>query len=584
MRILGLSPPRSHDSAAAVVVDGALVAAAEEERFTRTKHESAVPFQAIEFCLAAAGLRMRDVDVLAFPAKPFRTGRDSYLADMDWALVRRQVQEGRATVRHLAHRGLLGAALRTGFSFNVQMEESARDSLAELRARYADLPRIAFYDHHQAHAAAAYLTSGEESGAVLTCDGVGWPYYSTVTWRAEGTRLERRAAELFPNSLGLFYEEVTAHLGLGRFGEGKMMGLAPYGDPSVFRERMRSVLAPSPRWYRYARPPLDEALGFTPRRDEPVTGAPYPDAAAAAQEALEDALRAAAGDAVRGSGGGRLFVGGGVALNCSANGALRRSGLASSVSAFAASGDAGLSVGAALLAALDTGSPLPPRVSHAYWGPRFDDREIEEALRRHPQVEFRRSGRIAEETAGILAEGGVVGWFQGRMEFGPRALGNRSILADPRSAAIRDRVNRLKGREQWRPLAPSVLAERAPEFFELGGESPFMLFAAQVRADRRAVVPGVVHVDGSARPQTVTREANPTYHALLSAFERRTGVPVLMNTSFNGAWEPIVRTPREAVETFLACGLDALVLGDYVAVRSDLPEGLRPGEDRPPVP
>jgi carbamoyltransferase len=584
MKILGLSLTGSHDSAAAIVVDGQLVAAAEEERFTRAKHEGAVPFRAIDFCLEEAGIRLRDVDVLAFPAKPFRTGKDSYLAEMEWELVRRQVREGHATARHLVHKGLLTAALRAGFSFNHQMEESAREGLAELQTAYGPLPRIEYYDHHQAHAAAAYLTSGEESGAVVTCDGVGWPYYSTVVWRADGTRIERRGAELFPNSLGLFYEEVTTHLGLGQFGQGKMMGLAPYGEPESIRDRMRKVLAPSPRWYRYTRPPLDEALGFPGRAEEPIMAAPYRDAAAAAQEALEESLRTVARDAVRNSGTERLFVGGGVALNCSANGMLRHSGIASAVTAFAASGDAGLGLGAALLAAVRGGSNLPPRITHAYWGPRFDDAAIERALLEREEIAFHRTREIAEETAEVLASGGVVGWFQGRMEFGPRALGNRSILADPRSLAMRDRVNRLKGREQWRPLAPSVLAERAAEFFELSGESPYMLFAAQVRPDKRALIPAVVHVDGSARPQTVTGETNPAFHALLSAFQRRTGIPILLNTSFNGAWEPIVCTPSEAVETFLACGLDALVLGDFLAVRRDLPEGTRAGDDRPLIP
>ena len=183
----------------------------------------------------------------------------------------------------------------------------------------------------------------------------------------------------------------------------------------------------------------------------------------------------------------------------------------------------------------------------------------------------------------LLANGNVIGWFQGRMEFGPRALGNRSILADPRSVAMRDLVNRVKGREHWRPLAPSVLAHRASDYFELEGESPFMLFAAQVRPERRAEVPAIVHADGSARPQTVSVQQNPRYHALLSAFERRTGVPILLNTSFNGAWEPIVATPAEAVSTFVACGLDALVIGDYVAVRRDLPAGSRPAADRPVI-
>jgi carbamoyltransferase len=272
-----------------------------------------------------------------------------------------------------------------------------------------------------------------------------------------------------------------------------------------------------------------------------------------------------------------------VSLNCSANGVIRRAGLAREVWAFPAAGDAGLSVGAALLAAAAHGEVDTDRLDHAYWGPESADGEIEAALGSEARLAFHRSTDVATETAALLADGRVIGWFQGRMEFGPRALGNRSILADPRSAAMRDHVNRLKGREQWRPLAPSVLAHRAGDYFELEGESPFMLFAAQVRQERRAQVPAIVHVDGSARPQTVTPRQNPRYHALLSAFERKTGVPILLNTSFNGAWEPIVASPGQAVSTFIACGLDALVIGDYIAVRRDLPEGARAGSDRPVV-
>ena len=581
MIVLGISSTGAHDSSAALVRDGELVAAAEEERFTRRKHDGAVPLHAIEYCLSAAGVELGEVDLVALPERPYRWGRDSYLAEMEWELVRRQVREGPGTWRHLVHRGLAGAVRRSGLPLNVGMEADARACLDAVHARYGRMPRVAFFDHHHAHAAATYLTSGASSAAVVTCDGVGGPY-STVTWHGRGSRLGRTGAELYPNSLGHFYMDVTAHLGLGEWGEGKAMGLAPYGDAARFRDRIRSVLKPGPRWYRYERVPLEAALGVPPRNGEPILSDPYPDVAAAAQAALEGALSRVAAAAMKDE--HTLCLSGGVALNCSANGMLRRSGAAAEVWAFPAAGDGGLSVGAALLAAGSAGEVRPRRLSHAYWGPEYADDTLEGALRSEPRLRFHRAADVAAETAGLLAAGKVVGWFQGRMEFGPRALGNRSILADPRAAETRDRVNRLKGREHWRPLAPAVLVERAAEYFELAGESPFMLFATPVRPERREEVPAVVHVDGSARPQTVSRAANPRFHALLSAFERRTGVPVLMNTSFNGAWEPIVRSPEEAVRTFLACGLDALVLGDYVATRCDLPDGGAPGADRPPVP
>jgi carbamoyltransferase len=581
MIILGVSSTGAHDSSAAIVRNGELIAAAEEERFSRHKHDGRVPLDAIAYCLAAAGVEMRDVDLLALPERPFRFGRDSYLAEMEWALVRRQVREGPGTWRHLVHRAAAGTIRRARLPINFGMDADARVSVREMRTRFGPLPRVAFFDHHRAHAAASFLTSGAESAAVVTYDGVGGPY-STVTWRACGGGIRRTGAELHPNSLGNFYADITAHLGLGDWGEGKTMGLAPYGDPARLRDGVAAMLGlRGERWYRYKHDAVEEVLGFPPRNGEPIMSGPYAEAAASAQEALEVALSRITRSAV--SGHHTLCLGGGVALNCSANGKLRTAGIAPDLWVFPAAGDGGLAVGAALLGAVAGGWVPRRRLDHAYWGPEYPDAALEAALQAEPRISFRRSPDIATETAVLLADGHVVGWFQGRMEFGPRALGNRSIIADPRSVAIRDRVNRLKGREHWRPLAPSVLLDRAPDYFALEGESPFMLFAVPVRPERRRDIPAVVHVDGSARPQTVSQAQNPRYHALLTAFELTTGVPVLLNTSFNGAWEPIVASPFEAVRTFIACGLDALVLGDYIAVRSDVPRGSRAGAERPEV-
>jgi carbamoyltransferase len=258
-----------------------------------------------------------------------------------------------------------------------------------------------------------------------------------------------------------------------------------------------------------------------------------------------------------------------VSLNCSSNGALLTSGITNSLSLFPAAGDNGLPVGAALMAAFEAGEYRPQRISQAYVGPEFTDDECERTLARYSGegISFTRAADVARDTAKLLASGAVVGWFQGRMELGPRALGNRSILADPRSTETRDRVNRIKRRELWRPLAPSVLAERAGEYFDLGGSSPFMLLAVPVRSEKRAIVPAITHVDGSARPQTVTREQNRRYHDLIAAFERETAIPMVLNTSFNDASEPIVCTPDDAVRTFLASDLDALVLGSSIALK-----------------
>ena len=581
MIVLGISYTGDHDSSAALVRDGELIAAVEQERASRRKHDGAVPLDAIQRCLDLAGIGFGALDAIALPDLPYRFGRDTYLAAMEWPLVLRLLREGRATWRHLVHRALAGAVASTGLPLNVGMEGSVRDCLDAISARFGRLPPLRVYEHHRAHAAAVYLTSGAARAAVITCDGVGGPYTS-VAWSAQGSRLHRINAELHPNSLGHFYEDITLHLGLGRFGEGKAMGLAPYGDPTVFAPRIRALLGlDEARWHHYRSADLSDALGFPPRSAEPICSGPYADVAAAAQRALEESmLRIARSVAVPGQ---ILCLGGGVTLNCSANGVLRRDGLATEVWAFPAAGDAGLSVGAALLASADAGEHRQQRLPHAYLGACYTDTEIDAALDAEPRIVVQRSADVATDVAALLAAGHVVGWFQGRAEFGPRALGNRSILADPRTTEMRDRVNRLKGRESWRPLAPAVLLDHAADYFELEGESPFMLFAVPVRAERRGEVPAVVHADGSARAQTVSATQNPRFHALLSAFERATGLPVLINTSFNDEREPMVDSPADAVRCFISCGLDALVLGDRIAMRRDLPPGGSAGADRPTV-
>jgi carbamoyltransferase len=351
------------------------------------------------------------------------------------------------------------------------------------------------------------------------------------------------------------------------------MGLASYGDAEALRPRVERLLQTPAgrRWYRYLQPPSETLLGFSARATEAPTEPPYADFAAAVQAQVERSIERVAASARTDAGSAALCVGGGVALNCSANGKLHAAADAP-VEVYAAAGDAGLSIGAALLAARDVGDGPRERLGHAYLGPSFDAAAIEAALLERPEITFSRSARVADDVAERLATGAVVGWFQGRMELGPRALGNRSILADPRDIATRDRVNRLKGREMWRPLAPSVLAERAGSFFDLDGDSPFMLLAARVRDSARARIPAVVHVDGTARPQTVRRSANPRFYDLLRAFEHRTGLPVLLNTSFNAAGEPIVCSPGDAIRSFLAMGLDALVLGDFVCVPPAAPQ------------
>jgi carbamoyltransferase len=362
---------------------------------------------------------------------------------------------------------------------------------------------------------------------------------------------------------------VTRFVGLGDFGEGKLMGLAPYGSAAGARDRVRRLLQTGgDSWYRYEAKPDAELTGFAGRRNgERVTCPPYSDFAAATQHSLEEATGRVARAAVNVSSSRNLCLGGGVALNCSANGRLLADGVADDIWVFPAAGDAGLPLGAALLAAREDGELVAERLAAPYLGPQYTDAEIERALRNEAGIHVKRPSDVHIEAAERLAAGSIIGWFQGRMELGPRALGNRSILADPRSVTIRDKVNDIKGREPWRPLAPAVLADRADDYFATRPPSDFMLFAVPATARCIAEAPAVVHIDGSARPQLVRAETNASFHALISAFDRLTRVPILLNTSFNLAGEPIVCSPADALRTFARSKLDAVVIGPFVVTR-----------------
>jgi carbamoyltransferase len=557
----------SHDAAAAIVVDGRIVAAAEEERFSREKHDGKIPVGAMRYCLAAAGVEMRDVDVLAYPDRPFRTGRDSQLAEMTWPSLRALVRAGGARNRSLLHKGVLELVARSRIPINAGMNAKVSSGFARLREEFGELPRVRYFGHHLAHAAATAFTSGFDKAAVATIDGRGGPF-SSVIWSARRSELRLHAAQPYTNSLGWFYRDVTRFVGLGDFGEGKLMGLAPYGSVPQAENRVRRMISTGgDSWYRYQAKPTADIAGFSRRNGQPVTSSPYRDFAAASQQTLEEAAAAIARDAVDAAGSRNLCLGGGVALNCSANGRLLAAGIADDIWVFPAAGDAGLPVGAALLAARDAGQLITERLSAPYLGPGFSDQEIERALRGEDSIQVRRCVDVHVAAAELLSRGSIIGWFQGRMELGPRALGNRSILADPRNAQVRDRVNDIKGREKWRPLAPAVLAERADDFFTARPPNDFMLFAVQATPKCRAEAPAVVHVDLSARPQLVRRETNAPLHALISAFDALAGVPILLNTSFNRAGEPIVCSPADALRTFLDSTLDALVMGPFLITR-----------------
>jgi carbamoyltransferase len=558
----------SHDSSAAIVRNGELIAAAEEERFSRSKHDGRVPLSAIDYCLSEAGVAMSDVDWIAYPDRPFRTGVNSQLAEMSRATLASMVASGKARRRSIAHKFLLEVASKMGAARDLGMHPMVASGFDELKARYGKLPPVRYYGHHLAHAAAAYLTSGFNDAAIVTIDGRGGPL-SAATWHGHAADIDVIDEEPYTNSLGWFYRDCTRYLGLGDFGEGKTMGLAPYGKPWRQLGAMKRVIdTVESRWFQYRTTPSDSDVGFPRRRDEDVLSGPYADFAAATQHALERGYERAARSAIGQSRTKRLCVGGGVALNCSANGKLLAAGLSSDMWLFPASGDAGLSVGAALLCARDIGELEPRRINSPYHGPLFDVTQIESVLKAEPRVSYCRPDKFSLEVAKHLAAGNVIGWFQGRMELGPRALGNRSILADPRTIAMRDKVNRVKRREMWRPLAPSVLAEHASEFFVHVPPNAFMLFATQVTEICRELAPAIVHVDGSARPQPVSRQLNAPFYDLISAFNDLTHVPILLNTSFNAAGEPIVCSPADALKTFLSTDLDLLAIGPFIAKKA----------------
>ncbi|HZM29569.1 MAG TPA: carbamoyltransferase C-terminal domain-containing protein [Acidimicrobiales bacterium] len=534
-----------HDPAAALVVDGETVAAAEEERFSRRKHgKEPVPFSAWElpvaamrWCLDHAGLAPGDVDAVAYSYDPdlAPAGGPDVTAD-EW--------EG----------------LRT-----LYVRRVPRFLATALPGLGPD--RVDYVAHHVAHAASSCIAAPHETSAVLVLDGRG-ERASHLGGRWRDGRLDVLAAQALPHSLGLLYEEVTEHLGFRRSSdEYKVMALASYGDPSrfgpVFTERVR---ADGDGGFRVGRIDLGELV---PRRQ---AGEGWDDRHADLAAAVQVRLEAVVLDLARWlharTGERAITLAGGVALNCVANGRLAAEGPFEHVWVQPAAGDSGTALGAALAAATRRGDRCAP-FGTAALGRGWREDEIEAALKA-AELPYHRpdgSGDLADEVAAALAEGAVVGWFEGRSEYGPRALGHRSLLCDPRRPENLGRMNAIKGREEFRPVAPMVLADRAPDIFEGVHPSPYMLFVHRVRDGWRDRIPAVVHVDGTARIQTVDPGDEPLMAATLAAFERRTGVPVLVNTSFNTAGRPMVDTPRDALECWGSGPVDLLVLSPFVLRR-----------------
>ncbi|MFB6506649.1 MULTISPECIES: carbamoyltransferase [unclassified Streptomyces] len=605
--ILGISA-HYHDSAAALVADGEPVAAAQEERFTRVRHDPAFPARAVSYCLREAGVGLDEVSAVAYyedPALKFRRVLATYL--------------GAAPHGYASFRDTLPAWL----SWKLRTGRTVQRQLAGLGL--GRVPELVIRRHHESHAASAFFPSPYESAAVLCVDGVG-EWASTTLWHGRGERLRQLAELRFPHSLGLLYSAFTYFCGFKvDSGEYKLMGLAPYGKPR-YADRIREKLIdlkPDGSFrldldhFAYLRGQVMTGRSFEklfdgPRRtpEGPLTEREF-DLAASVQAVTEEVVLRLARTARDRTGESRLCLAGGVALNCVANGKVIESKTFDEIWVQPAAGDAGGALGAALAVAMERGAKRPhvdggrDAMSGSLLGPAHTDEEIAACLDAQNAVYTRLDpDELDRRVAAGLAEGKIAGWFQGRMEFGPRALGARSILGDPRNPDMQSAMNlKIKFRESFRPFAPSVLAEDAKDYFDLDQESPYMLVVAGIAeaqrvADedagaatgldrlrvRRSTIPAVTHVDGSARVQTVSERANPRYHRLLSAFKEETGCPVLVNTSFNVRGEPIVATPRDAYTCFMRTRIDLLAIGGFLLRKEDQPEWREEHDWRDEIP
>ncbi len=559
-----------HDTAACLIKDGQLLAAAEEERFTHFKHGKRpvpfstweLPFHAIDYCLKVAGIHINDIDHVAYSFDPYQLIGEKY--------------KGKSTIEipfepttDPVNADWLNVWDPLFLSSMINAVGQLNDGYPHhLQKRFigANVPREKwhFVDHHIAHAASAFNCSPFDRAAVMTVDGRG--ELATTTYSVgHGQDLKRIGQVNFPNSLGLLYEEVTTHLGfLHSSDEYKVMALASYGKPEFVKDFREIIQLGANGQYTINNKNFTERFGPQRLRHEEFTSHHF-NIAHSLQLVLEETLLEIADWLYKETGEDNLCMAGGVALNCVANARLRDKGPFTNIWVQPASGDDGTALGAALwVDARQRKSQTRDFVmNHCYWGPEYTDEEIEKFIK-WAKVPYRKLNNIAEETADILAQDKIIGWYQGRMEFGPRALGSRSILASPISPAMQQRLNEVKDREDFRPVAPVVLEEEADKWFENAGYSPFMLFVYDVKPEKADQIPAVRHTDGTARIQTVNESQHKNYYDLLKAFQRKTGVPVLVNTSFNTLGKPIVCTPRDAIECFWTSPFDALVIGSFV--------------------
>ncbi len=578
MNILGINAYHGNASAA-IVCEGRLVAAVEEERFNRVKYAAGFPAQAIRYCLKEAGLELKDIDHVAVPRNPYaRLGTKLFYA-------MRMPSFARERMKVLAKFTGIPEALAQAFDTDP----------AKVAAKFHRV------EHHKAHLASAFFVSPFERAALLSADGLG-DFASTMWGSGTGNCMKIDGAIAFPHSLGLFYSAVTQYLGFLKFGdEYKVMGLGAYGEPEQL-DAIRNIVCahgdgfrlgleyfthhrtgPEMSWAEADKTPtlgkifseeMEKLLGPKRNPEEPLEQR-HRNLASALQARLEEIYLGMLKKLSGRTGLKALCLAGGVAFNCVANGKIFDKTGFEQVYVHPAAGDAGLAVGAAYNVWHQIlGKPRSFVMDHAYWGPGYSREEIRRAIDANGlaqngcRVEELADESLMQRTAAIVADGKILGWFQGRAEWGPRALGNRSIVADPRRPEMKEILNqRIKHREIFRPFAPSILAESTGEWFEKSHPSPFMTLAYSVRPEKRDKIPAPTHVDGTGRLQTVTREANARYWNLIKAFEQLTGVPVVLNTSFNDN-EPIVCRPEEALDCFQRTQMDALVLGDFLITRS----------------
>ena len=594
-RILGISA-FYHDSAAALVVDGRIVAAAQEERFTRKKHDPRFPMLSVRYCLDQAGIKASDLDHVVFYEKPFIKFErllETYLAF---------APSGYQSFR---------LAVPLWLKEKLFQKRLLRQSLQEIDPDIDWESRLLFTDHHQSHAASAFFASPFEEAAVLTLDGVG-EWMTTSSGIGKGNKLDITREINFPHSIGLLYSAFTYYTGFKvNSGEYKVMGLAPYGEPKYLDkifDHLVDLKADGSyrldlRYFNYCTgltmttERFHDLFGGAPRKPEEWINQRHMDLAASIQKATEEIVLRLSRSMAKETGSANLCLAGGVALNCVANGKILRDGSFKRIWIQPAAGDAGGALGAALAAHYQfNGAPRQTNgatdcMQGSYLGPMFEQSDIEIRLKNAGgRFSILSDQDLISSTVAALVDEKAVGWFQGRMEFGPRALGARSILGDPRSATMQKSLNlRVKFRESFRPFAPAILREDVADWFELDEDSPYMLLVADIVERRRRAmtieeqglfgidklnvrrsdIPAVTHVDYSARVQTVHNDTNPRFHALLAAFKQRTGCPVLVNTSFNIRGEPIVCTPEDAFRCFMGSAIEVLVIGNCLLRKED---------------